>query len=441
MNKYQKHFHRAGAKQISKWSLLILARVFSFSLLFVFLIGCAQAALPSPTATILPSETATLTATATATSLPTSTPTLTPTPMGGGNGKFIFEYGRDAFETDFPGLPGKRSIFIADWDGSNLAPLNTGSMPWNNLADVSPDGRKALVINWPDMYTAVDSTSAIYVVDLEHPEREPVQIAHGIMYSPNKTAIWLDNTRIVLADKQEGRWGVFLVNSDGTGMRKLSKPVSGVRFYDLRSSPDGDWVFWHGFDFQGRNYMDGGYFRFNMDDGQITRSPAAQGVSMENFSPDGTQAVWVETESGNHWEKVNIASVSDLRHPTAIDLEKPIFYDYTQVLWSPDGNGAILNRPTFISKYAAEPIKAAIMMFSFPEEKLRNIYLPSTLSRYAVSFLDWSPDGTSILVRATPVDGKGKTIFGLIDLETRVFTEVLTNLSYPQSIGTIDWVP
>lgn len=415
-------------------------RALSIAIDVLLLVSCAQPT-PLPTATSLPTHTAA--ATSTPAPLPTSTPTITPTPVGGGTGKLIFEYVKAGYEKDFPELGGESQIFMANVDGTELIPVTKGLMTHNTLADVSPDGSKLLVITWPDLYTAAESTSAVYVVDLDHLEHAPVKLASGIMYTPNKTAVWLDNSRVVLVDKEEGSWGVYLMNSDGTGRKKLSKYVAGVRHYNLRVSADARWVFWNGFGFEGGQYSDGGIWRASVDGSELSHLDGDKNITINGISPDGSQVVWKVTERGYHFENINIASVSDLYHPTVWDMDGAVFRLDTEILWSPSGKEVLLNRGTFIT-YTGRVWTSVTKILSLEDMELREIKLPLEYQDFFVTFPEWSPDGRCLLLRVFPtslVTEQVPSKIQILDLETMTFSEVLTKGVSHDAIGGISWIP
>ena len=110
---------------------------------------------------------------ATATSKPTSTPTQTPSPtltviptptqIGGGSGKFIFEYYKVAYEKAFPDLKGQLNVFISDLDGTHLTPITNGLQGFNYIESFSSDGNKVLVSSFSD---SPHPNGDLYLIDL-----------------------------------------------------------------------------------------------------------------------------------------------------------------------------------------------------------------------------------------------------------------------------------
>ena len=147
-----------------------------FLLAIVLLTSCAAPATPAPTQTSTPEPTATQTPTQTPTASPTPTIIPTPTQIGGGSGKFIFEYYKAAYEKSFPNLKGDENVFISNWDGTNLMPVTNGLVGSNYIESISNDGQTALV----SLSDNSSKYSDLYLVHLNQQASDPIKLASGL---------------------------------------------------------------------------------------------------------------------------------------------------------------------------------------------------------------------------------------------------------------------
>lgn len=264
-------------------------------LIVLLLSSCAPATTAVSTPT--PQPTLTLTPSPTATQTPSPTPTITPTPtqIGGGTGKFIFEYYKIAYEKDFPDLKGEVNIFTSNWDGSNLTPITNGLDGINYVAGISPDGNIALVASSSTFF----GKSALYLIHLDSGNSDPVKLTREVHGRP----VFLDNARVVYIGKGSKGLGIYVSNFDGTEQTKIGSPAD--EFSTIVAS-DESRVYWKTSqnerfkDASGVLYMYGGAFQglwwTNLDgSGQGKLESNGQQIISDQyaFSPDGKSIAWI----------------------------------------------------------------------------------------------------------------------------------------------------
>lgn len=263
-------------------------------LLFALLISsCAPAVTETPTST----PTKTMTPAPTATQTPSPTPTITPTPtqIGGGSGKFIFEYYKVAYEKAFPDLKGDLNVFTSNWDGTDLTPVTNGLNGFNYINSISPDG-KMLLVSSRSSFLGKD---ALYLIDLNSPNNAPTKLVNEV----DGQALFLDNARIVYIGQGSKGYGFYVVNADGRGSEKIGAPTGGTRWHI--ASSDKTRVYWidnsrkEFRDSSGSLYMYGNYgglWWTNIDgsgQGKLESNGHQIFPAGYSFSPDGTKIAWI----------------------------------------------------------------------------------------------------------------------------------------------------
>jgi len=188
-----------------------------FLLIAFLLSSCAAVATPISTLTPLPTQTMTPAPTATQTPSPTPTITPTPTQIGGGSGKFIFEYYKVAYEKSFPGLKGDVNVFTSNLDGTDLNPVTNGLKGFNHIESISADGQMALVSSRPNNNAKGD----LYLIHLNLPDSNPIKLGGGLAGSLWPQAIFLYNARVVYVGQGGAGYGIYTVNIDGVNPKKL----------------------------------------------------------------------------------------------------------------------------------------------------------------------------------------------------------------------------
>lgn len=268
-------------------------------LLFVFLLSsCAPATTvvaptftPQPTSTFTPEPSA------------TSTPIPTPTQIGGGSGKFIFEYYKAAFEKNFPDLKGEVNVFTSNSDGSELTSITNGLNGFNWIDSFSSDGKMVLVTS----YAKNAGYGDLYLINLNLPGFTSSKLASGATQ-----ALFVDTARVVfVGSKGPQGFGIYTINIDGSNLQKISTPKTISRLVSV----DKTRVYWDGFikeSFKdipvGLTYTWGSFESLwwaNLDgsaDGPLESNGKQIVVSISSgsnyyaFSPDGKSVAWIPAE-------------------------------------------------------------------------------------------------------------------------------------------------
>lgn len=410
-----------------------------FLLVVLFLASCAAPA------TLAPTQTSTPKPTATQTFIPTTTPTATPVPtqVGGGNGKLIFSYARvGGYEKSFPDVKGDWNVFTANWDGTELTPITNGLNGQNFFQAVSPDGRKILVFSF-FLDNKPRNDGDLYVVYLDG-SLEPQKIASGLLDQREQSAIWLNNDTISFIGKdQQTPRGVFVIKSDGTGLRLISKkikdPDGTILPTALLGATDTTRVYWSGCNDKGAYLACRGKIWWSNTDGsQNSTFFLESNYEAGNvISPDGSMVVWnkpVHNAVGDCCA-IYASSVFEIDKPrSTLENEGNGF----QVVWYPDSSKVLLFRPTIkfnhIQPYAAYILSPTDLTY-------KQIDLPiSKEVEIDIHLRNLSPDGRLLLFK----EGSATKI---INMETMTLSEEFTkNITQDvvlgeQTYGLIDWLP
>ena len=374
----------------------------------------------------------------------------------------IFQYFREGYEKDFPNLQSGSNLFIANWDGTGLAPVTNGLPDGSDFKEISPNGSKALVETIPPNYTATEGTSGVYVVDLENRDSQPLKLASGIYESEYKTATWLGTSRVVYVDQVPGGWAIFTINTDGTDPKRISQRVNGITPREVVATADQSRIFWLGVDASTPGWRHKGIWWTSMDgsqQAQLIQLSRRGNISfpLNNFSPDGSMVVW----EYNTWEatgtgccSVRFAFTSDMDNATEIKLEPKtgiLVGPSPDIIWAPDGSRVIINRRADATKFNDQVVFDPGQMFilSPGTMTLKQIILQSpdaTIQYPNIDVIQWLPDGKSLLVRVGCITyatdyqcGGGK--IKILDLETGIFTDVFGGKVDQNRIGNVFWLP
>jgi hypothetical protein len=410
-------------------------------LVILFLASCAAPATSAP----VPTQTSTPKPTATQTLIPTPTPTITPAPtqIGGGSGKLIFNYARiGGYEKSFPDIKGDWNVFTANWDGTDLTPITSGLNGENFFLDVSPDGRKIIVLSF-FLDNKPRSDGDLYVVYLDG-SLEPQKIASGLLDNEELNAIWLNNDTIsFIAKDQKTPRGVFIIKSDGTGLRLISKKVKDqdgtILPYKLLGTTDATRVYWEGCNDKGMYLScNGGIWWSNTDgSGESVFLLESRFYEAGNvISPDGLKVVWNKPvhNPASDCCAIYVSSVSETDKPRRT-LEK-VGNNY-QVIWFPDSSKALLFRPT--SEHSGNIYPYTAFILSPVDMTYKQIEFP--ISKEVLPMMgihDFSPDGRQILFwtydKVVPYAKNGGTALQgiggatkILNMETMTFSEEFTH--------------
>lgn len=297
------------------------------------------------TVTPVPSPEATPTATATATATPQ--PTLSPTPLA---------TERPLAPVQPVPLEGGAPVTEV---GLHLVETATGRL-WRleGSAAWSPDGKS--LVRWNCCF----ERGGLDVIDV--PGGPAVRIFDGDVSG----AAWsLDGTRIAFSSYGQGPEGVYVVNSDGSGLKQLSH--SGTHAVEWSSTGD-----------RLAFYREEHIYLLHVASGGVT--DVAQRAHDLAWSPDGTTLAFT-TDSGLYIYEPDTA---ERRQVASGPSGGPI-------LWSPDGTRIGFpfgpRVPLAYGPYANDP-EAGVPIFHVVEVQGSEEPKPLPPARYPA----WSPDGTKI---------------------------------------------
>lgn len=258
-------------------------------------------------------------------------------------GKLIFDYSSFEYRKDFPDEKGETNVFIANVDGTNLAPV-TNMEGFNFLKDVSPDGTKALFVSASGWTT---KTANLYLVDLRALNLEPVKLAKGLPFvghAFNRSAVWLDNTKIIYIGQGEKGFGIYVMNIDGTNQVNIERNDP---FEILAMTPER--VYWS--TYIEKPYLNGTTSSFeiwytNLDGSETAqlkyrgeKISIAYNKNAVAISPDGTKIAWVDlsipADPQDFHHYLYIASLSDLDNALVLEAGP------SQIKWRLDGRSIL----------------------------------------------------------------------------------------------------
>jgi dipeptidyl aminopeptidase/acylaminoacyl peptidase len=198
-------------------------------------------------------------------------------------------------------------------DGSGLVPLDGLTDPGLNLGcgDVSPDESRVAVEGWVNN---APSRSGIYEVSATDGSGL-VRLTHGRdsvpVFSPDGRQVAFFRTKTGITP--DGAGAVFVVNTDGTGLRRLT-PL-GWAFLFEAWSPDGRWIAFQ------KPY--GQLYLVHPDGSDLHQVPLAlppgMGAADPSWSPDGqwltftaqngdTSTLWAAHPDGSGLQQITTAS-------------------------------------------------------------------------------------------------------------------------------------
>jgi Tol biopolymer transport system component len=361
--------------------------------------------------------------------------------MGGGTGKLIFEYyKKGGYEKSFPEIKGELNIFTANWDGTDITPITNGLDGYNHFESVSPDGKKILVSSFPSLFLSYAGTGNLYIVSMDGSE-EPQKVSGGI-YKPigQKIAAWLDSSRIVFISRsQKVGPGVFVVNSDGTDLHRISKTVSGAVPVALLPTTDSTRINWYGCNSEGGYTVCKGIWWSSIE--KVEQSALfTYAVSDRVISPDGSMVVWNKpVHSGAECCAINASPINEIDTPHSLKVKNSDF----ETIWSPDGSKVLLFHPS--EEWNGKLIPYSAYLLTIKDMTFSEIDLPFSkdVSEY-INIREWSPDGRRIIFHNN--DRKGTIRIKILDMETMTISEdfsssITKDGSTEEKIWGVYWLP
>ena len=184
------------------------------------------------------------------------------------------------------GEPGKKEIWVADYDGANAVQVtNHGSI--SIKPKLSPDGRHIAYLSYKDRYPF------LYVLDRNTGVSAPLSKRVGLNHAPAWSP---DGSTIALCLSKDGNTEIYVKRPDGSGERRLTN--DGGSDTSPAYSPDSGRIAFVS-DRAGRPQV----FVMSADGGNQTRLSFQGGNSYDPvWSPDGRFIAYVVEKSGEGLE-------------------------------------------------------------------------------------------------------------------------------------------
>lgn len=229
--------------------------------------------------------------------------------------------GQSRGEIAFVGVvAGTPDIYLMSTDGVSLVNITKGRLSGISAFSWSPDGSRLVV--------TADRGNNLYVVSADGTDLRSLTQNTGFPVAITQTPTWSpDGTKIAYIGNVEQNYDVFLINPDGSGVKRLTNTRDIYR--DLAWSPDGSRIAYA----SGPDFFDVRIFTMRADGTAPTQvttgggrhtapawSPDGSRIAYENASQFGPPEIFVVNADGTGQTRLTDIFASD-RHPT----------------WSPDG--------------------------------------------------------------------------------------------------------
>ena len=191
-------------------------------------------------------------------------------------------------------------VFASDRDGDPDIYLRKAGgkvvkLTANRVADLdavwSPDGRKLAFVR------AVGNGTALFVMDADGTDvrrlTKPVRTPEGLISRDSSPAWSPDGKRLAFAsDRAGGETEIYRIDADGTHLKRLTRTAAHVSDHNPTWSPNGRWV---AFDSDRTSFFNREVYRMRPDGTGVQRlTRTADGIDdgAPDYSPDGRQIVF-----------------------------------------------------------------------------------------------------------------------------------------------------
>ena len=206
-----------------------------------------------------------------------------------------------------------------------------------------------------------------------------------------------------LADSQ--RKHLFIMNADGTNIRQLTPPISGIDGH-ASFSPDGNSILFSRI--QPQIGKDNNSIQvMNLESGAV-KEIAEIGVNRPDWSPDGQHIIFNPISSfvaggGNIW--IMEADGDKQRELLTPPLNNELGIDRVYARWSPDGKQVLFLQSEYDFKVVEGigrriPHAYRFFIYDLKSKKTQKLHIPEN---YKTAGLDWMDDGKSVVFSAVQI--------------------------------------
>lgn len=215
-----------------------------------------------------------------------------------------------------------KALYLADANGANESklPFVAGNLSW------SPDGTR-LAFESNSIKTPLNPKDAdLFVYTIA--SGELVNVTNNPAFDADPS--WSpDGKQIAFNSNRDGNFEIYLMNSDGSDVRRLTKSPSWESFPAF--SPDGTQIAFN----SDRENENNDVYLMNTDGSgvvKLTNWESEEGIHPDCWSPDGTRIVFISNRSGN--DDIYVMNVEPF-HPRLILADEKS--DLGSPAYSPDG--------------------------------------------------------------------------------------------------------
>ena len=301
-----------------------------------------------------------------------------------------------------------RTVYVMDGDGSDLAPVIGGSSVVHEFPAWSPDGQLLAMTSdaegpagFYNIYSVRSDGTSLHRLSFGGADFYPA-------WSP-------DGTKIAFTHFYGGTTAIFVMNSDGTGLKQLTDGLARDEKPDW--SPDGSKIVF-------ASNRDGDYeiYVMNTDGTGAKRLTDSPGLDFgPTWSPDGTKIAFTSSRDGNF--EIYVMS-ADGSSPTRLTNDSGID---TEPSWQPtnlDATPPTIATPQGVNADAATPTGSTVeytVTATDPDDAVASLTCtPSSGSGFAI--------GTTTVTCAA-VDTHGNTASASFTVHVRGAVEQLVMLS------------